>query len=714
LKGIEPLSGEFTLDWAVLAVSLFNTIILVWLGLAVLLNAERRRLGVWVVGCGLLAGGVFFLGHSAVFGLGFNLFGQSVALWWQLSWIPVVALPFAWYVIMLWYTGFWDEADTPLRLRHRIWLPAAVLLTIATGILFIVANPLPTFTRVLFGDLYSAGSGESPPMLFLIFPLNLVFCIGLSLDVLRRPGPTGRVMGDIARSRARPWLVAASIVLLVVSLLIVWVMAVLLLGSGDIFHVDMAVPLAWLDLCIASLIGLAVVLTGQAIVSYEVFTGKTLPRRGLRRYWQQTIGLAAGYATLLGWSITMQFRPIFSLLLATIMMTVFYAGISWRSYVERERYMQQLRPLVVSQRLYDQLLRSSTALPADVDVETPFNGLCEDVLETQVAYLAALGPLSPFTGPPLSYPKKFEVAFPSLVEIKERFESPEVIWLALDPEQYGGANIAVPLWSELGLIGVLFLGEKRDGGLYTQEEIEIARTIGERLIDVWASAEMAGRLMMLQRQRLAESQVIDQQTRRVLHDELLPRLHTAMLALRSEQLEGETAKSRAIETLGEVHRQIADMLREMRSTTAPEVATLGLIGALRQVVEEDFPHSFDSVTWKVGEDVEQQIGRIPPLISEVLYYAGREAIRNAVKHGRGADEGVELHLRVVIDCKEGLEILIEDDGQGIVEKDSDQRSGGQGLAFHGTMMAVIGGSLSIESAPGIFTRVVLSLPRDAW
>lgn len=709
------MTGEFALDWVVLAVSLFNTITLVWLGLAVLLNAERRRLGVWVVGCGLLIGGVFFMGHSAIFGLDFILFGQSVALWWQLIWIPVVALPFAWYIIMLWYTGFWDDADTPLRRRHRIWLPFAVLLTIATGILFIFANPLPTFTRVLFSNRYSLGSIASPPVLFLIFPVNLIFCIGLSLDVLRRPGPSGRVMGEIARRRARPWLVAASIVLLIVSLIVVWVMAVFLLGIGaDIFRMDMVVPFAWLDFCIASLISVAVVLTGQAIVSYEVFTGKSLPRRGLRRYWQQTIVMAAGYATLLGWSITMQFRPIFSLLLATILMTVFYAGISWRSYVERERYMQQLRPLVVSQRLYDQLLRSSPTLSADVDIETPFNGLCEDVLEARVAYLAALGPLSPFTGPPLSYPKQSEVVFPSLMEIKEHFKTPDVIWLALDPSQYGGANIAVPLWSELGLIGVLFLGEKRDGGLYTQEEIEIARTIGERLIDVWASAEMASRLMMLQRQRLTESQVIDQQTRRILHDEILTRLHTAMLRLRNEQIDGEAAKSRSIETLGEVHRQIADMLREMRSTTAPEVATMGLIGALQREVDREFKDAFDHVDWEVGGDVESEVTNIPPLISEVLYFAGREAIRNAAKHGRGPDGKGVLNLHVVVDCSDGLEISIEDDGKGFVDVDSDQKGSGQGLAFHGTMMAVIGGALSIESVPGIFTRVVLSLPRDAW
>ena len=33
------MTGSFFLDWAIMAVSLFNTILLLWLGLAVLLNA---------------------------------------------------------------------------------------------------------------------------------------------------------------------------------------------------------------------------------------------------------------------------------------------------------------------------------------------------------------------------------------------------------------------------------------------------------------------------------------------------------------------------------------------------------------------------------------------------------------------------------------------------------------------------------------------------
>src|SRR5207302_6567106 len=115
--------------------------------------------------------------------------------------------------------------------------------------------------------------------------------------------------------------------------------------------------------------------------------------------------------------------------------------------------------------------------------------------------------------------------------------------LPVDPARYGGALWAVPLWSERGLIGVLLLGEKLDHSLFSQEEIEIAQASGERMIDTQASAEMARRLMALQRRRLSESQVLDRQARRVLHDDVLPRLHTAMLTLSQGSSAGNRVQS---------------------------------------------------------------------------------------------------------------------------------------------------------------------------
>jgi signal transduction histidine kinase len=291
------------------------------------------------------------------------------------------------------------------------------------------------------------------------------------------------------------------------------------------------------------------------------------------------------------------------------------------------------------------------------------------------------------------------------------------------------------LWSERGLIGVLLLGDKQDGGLYTQEEIEIARATGERLIDTQASAEMARRLMDLQRQRLAESQVIDRRTRRVLHDDVLPKLHAAMLRLQvaspmshvgddasnSADLRPAACDLRpnveeAVTLLGDVHRQVANLLHAMPATAAPAVAKLGLIGALRQAVDGELASAFDRVSWRLEPGAEDAASAIPALNAEVAFYAAREAIRNAARYGRNGDLSRPLHLAVSVARRQdgakgnGLEIAIEDDGVGMGAAGASAEGSGQGLGLHGTMMAVIGGALTAETVPGAYTRVTLALP----
>jgi signal transduction histidine kinase len=322
-----------------------------------------------------------------------------------------------------------------------------------------------------------------------------------------------------------------------------------------------------------------------------------------------------------------------------------------------------------------------------------------------LAYLAAVGPLAPLAGPPLVYPGDDAGPTPPLTEILPQFSSPQTMCVPLDPARCGGATLAVPLWSERGLVGVLLLGEKRDGGLYTQEEVEIARASGERLIDSQAGAEMARRLMGLQRERLAESQVLDQRARRVLHDEVLPRLHAAMLTL------SEESHADAVEALADAHRQIADLLHEMPTVSAPEVARLGLIGALHQAVDEEFGHAFDAVAWDIDPEAERYAHAIPTLTAEVLFYAAREAVRNAARHGR-REESTPLHLRIGVTQRNGLEITIEDDGVGLGAGSASDPGSGHGLALHSTMMAVVGGTLAVESAPGAYTRVTLRLPQN--
>jgi signal transduction histidine kinase len=726
------MSGNFLLDWATQVLSLFNTILMFWLGFTVLLNAERRNWGVWVTGGGLLLGGVFFISHSAILGLNTYLTGYGINFWWHVGWLPVVALPFSWYVVMLWYSGFWDASQTALRRRQGPALAGLSLGMAGLIGLLLFANPLPSFVQLTQFNLTATPSVGGVPVLLVAYPFYIVACIGLSIDVLLRPGPSHRAMGDLARLRARPWLIAAAAVFLTVTLLVGWALAWVVFSSRPQalagFYAEVGFTLGLFDGAIALLIAAAVMLIGQAIVVYEVFTGKPLPRHGLRRDWRNAVILAAGYSVVVSWSLTIGLRPIYSLLLTAVLLTAFLALSGWRSYVERERYMRSLRPFVASQHLYPSILEpAGTSLPSRADLAVPFQALCEDVLSARQACLVAVGALAPLVDSltyPMEGPAQPAPRF-SLAALLPRLETTQA-WpahdaLPLDPADYGGLLWAVPLWSERGLIGVLLLGEKRDGGLYSQEEMELARASGERLIDTCASAELARRLVALQRQRLAESQVLDRRARRVLHDDVLPRLHTALLTLSAGSAAAEAAP-----LLVEAHHQISGLLRDLPTATAPQLARLGLFDALRQAVSDEWGSAFDEVTWEIDPEAERRARVIPPFTAEVLFYAAREAIRNAAKHARrldGSPEGAltapKLCLRVAADGLAGLRLVIEDNGRGWGPDTSAGNEGemhggsGQGLALHSALLAVVGGTLAVESIPGRYTRILLTLPPTA-
>lgn len=700
------MTDNFLLDWFSLAVSLFNTILLFWLGLTVLLNAERRTMGLFITGGTLLLGGAFFISHSAILGIGFFDLGEAFNFWLRLGFIPIIAIPFAWYAIMLWYAGFWDRQQTGLRKKHRARLIVITAMSVGMIALFAWANPIATITLSTRYDPADAVSIGGIPLIVIFYPLYIVLCIASSLNVLRHPNPSQRMMGDLARRRARPWLAATAIVLLIVTLLVTALMLWVTFSASHStiaeLYSTMLIVVAGFDLIIESLIGVSILLVGQAIVSYEVFTGKTLPRHGLGRQWRSAIILAIGFSALVSASLALHLRPIYTLLISTFIIAVFSALFSWRSFAERESYIQRLRPFVASQRFYEHLLTHPESL--DDNTAITFRALCEDVLDAKLAFLIPLGASAALAGESLVYPQK-ECEVSDFAQRLETLQSNQIC-VQIDPQKFNGAAWAVPLWSERGLIGVLLLGEKNDGGLYAQEEIEIARASGERLIDMRASAETARRLLTLQRQRLAESQVMDRQTRRVLHDDILPDIHAAML-----MLDNEKNIPPAIASLTHTHRQISDLLRGAPRAITLDVETLGLIGALQETMKNELGNAFDSVIWQIDPKAEQRSKVMPPLTAEVLFCAAREAIRNAARYGRGTESASPLNLRIKLNGREGLTILIEDDGVGIKSNNTDHS--GHGLSLHHTMMAIVGGSLHVESESAKFTRVILTLPESA-
>ena len=423
------MSTSLLLNWAAVAVSLFNAILLIWLGLSVLLNAERKVWGIWAASSGLLMGGVFFIGHTAILDRGLLALDLGMLFWWTAVLFPAVILPAAWYAITLWYSGGLEPGSALFR-RH---LPGLVFIISLLGGGLVVAlfglillvnvfdeHPLVVFVRGVV-RLDVAGI----PIISLGYSIYVLGCILLSVDALRHPGPSLRVMGHQARTRARPWLLGASLGLLLVSLIVGGTAQFTVINLRTltfyVYYINNINLLGVIDLITATIISGVILSLGQAVVAYEIFTGKALPRRSLVRHWRRAVILAASYGVLVGGTVIFDVRLIYSLLLTAMLMTAFFALASWRTYSDRHPYLDNLRPFVAGPGVYDQLLDAGEGENRPVAAaDHPFKLLCTELLGAELAYLVPIGSMVPLVGPPLTQPAGLNLPQAAVAELAEQ------------------------------------------------------------------------------------------------------------------------------------------------------------------------------------------------------------------------------------------------------------------------------------------------------
>ena len=559
----------------------------------ILLSAEKRTWGVYLAAGGLLFGAMFFISHTAIIGQDISIFTPGTNFWWHVGWGPVVAAPFAWYIVMLWFSGYWENTHSGIRVRHRPWLNITIAYCILLVILLIFVNPISSLSPRTSLDYETGPAFSGIPLLFIAYPVFIFMCIILSMDALIRPGPTSRFMGVQAREKARPWLAGAGFILLIVSFLvgfaILWVLQnARLTDTLPELYGNIAPTLAWMDLILSILLGTAVLLIGQAVVSYGLFTGKPLPRRVFKRQWLYAILMASVLAIIFAGSLQINLRMVYSLLLAVILLAVFFALITWRYISERDLAIQQVRPFLSSPKLMQSMLSQDSNIATRLDLSTSFQALARDILEVDRAILAPAGGSSTLVQSDLSYPGELQVpAIPPEIMNVVSGDS-KGIGYPLAPEESEGFTWIVPLWSERGINGMLYIGRKMDGSFISREEIELARAAAERLLDISLSAELSSRLLKLQRMRFSEQSIIDQRPRRVLHDEVLPALHTAMLQISA----GGNSERSALQLLSDTHRMISNLLKELPSAYSPQFDRIGLTYSLQQLASVEFPNAF--------------------------------------------------------------------------------------------------------------------------
>jgi signal transduction histidine kinase len=662
------------LESAALALSIFITVMLLWLGLTVWLNGERGRLVVPLSATALLAAAVFFLSHTIILGRGFAETGGGMDFWWRLAWIPLPLLPYAWLLIVIRYAGLAPEQ----RIIYRGWQIALGLGCALLIPVFVLSNPFPSYESLVYVHAVNTDRWHwfagAPLMLWLYLPYALM-CYMVPLVALR-----SRSAKDSPHQRARPWLTAVSLTLLCVGLVVIatvmWAAPhpeplVTIAGRqrGILFSADLAVEF---------LIALALILLGRVIVSFEVLTERPLPRRGFFRQWRRTVILMAAFAVVVAFVYRIQLRSIYSLMLTTALTATMFALFSWRVFAEHEEFLAALRPFVASTHLRERLLSGRTN---DADIRTLFDALCRDVLDAQHACLILDGP----SGSPqrISY-RWFEEA-----------QVTRTLTLSEEGKALGSAR--------------LLLGPKFGGGDYTAEEMDVVRAAMQRIADLAAGEQVARLAMSLLRRRIAEVKVLSAQNRRVLHDDVLPQLHTAILKLEA------CGDPEAMAALTDAHKTLSMMVRQMGAAAPERLEREGLVVALRRALEHDFRDVFESIEWRVDESAVKRIMQdVPPFVGEVVFAAAQEAIRNAARHARGDDGARPLRLAIEINWLEGLRLVVRDDGVGVDASNGLSNGGtGSGLLFHSTMLAVVGGWMRVESAAGRGTSVIIVVPEPA-
>lgn len=219
--------------------------------------------------------------------------------------------------------------------------------------------------------------------------------------------------------------------------------------------------------------------------------------------------------------------------------------------------------------------------------------------------------------------------------------------------------------------------------------------------------DMLDRLQASQRVRadlLKQVMVAQEEERRriarELHDETSQAITSIIVGLKAVEeahpdVRAASAGLRALasDTLDEIH----SLILELRPRALDE---LGLVPALRRYVA-DFgqKHGIRADFEAVGQDV-----RLPTAAETCLYRVVQEALTNVARHSGARCASVVLDLR-----PHHASVIIEDDGHGF---DPGQAAGGRSLGLAGMRerVALLEGSVQVESSPGSGTSVFVKIP----
>lgn len=225
--------------------------------------------------------------------------------------------------------------------------------------------------------------------------------------------------------------------------------------------------------------------------------------------------------------------------------------------------------------------------------------------------------------------------------------------------------------------------------------LPLVASVGGILWLRWRSVALERDLRQARVRALDAADLERQRIQRDIHDSAQQRLVSVRIHLGLLADEALPVERTTIEDLG---RDLDAALADIRNATRQESPELlrqnGVVDSLRSVAA----HSPLRVTVEsIG------FGRYAPQIERGVYYSCLEALQNVVKH---AGPRAVARIQLVGD-PHGIAFSVDDSGVGF---DPARVQPGMGLVSLADRVSVMGGHLSIDSHPGMGTRIHGEVP----
>lgn len=187
-----------------------------------------------------------------------------------------------------------------------------------------------------------------------------------------------------------------------------------------------------------------------------------------------------------------------------------------------------------------------------------------------------------------------------------------------------------------------------------------------------------------------------------LHDEIGQTL-TAVTIGAERAADGDAAAApEALRRVAGAVRESLDEVRRIARELRPEALDdLGLVNALIALCNRMGTREGPLIK----RELQGTLPELPPELELVVYRIAQESLTNAVRHAHAGSVTVSLEANA-----ETVTLRVADDGDGMPRR---LPSGTAGIAGMRERALLVGGRLSIESVPRLWTEVRLTIPLDA-